>query len=379
MTPSPYQSKLLRLAIAQYRKGLDRHRQAFRHARSTTVATVEVGTALAMIPIFAMVQVSQMAGRRLKQSVKKSKVFGFGRDSAQLLNFSDFGKASLATSEPAGFAEAVMAERSMVQTLRAVGDCLLLSQLRLLVKLEEKQQPLKTGALVKLTGKIKISVSSQITGVACDLETRSLLLVINYSRVWNGLSADQQRALQRQIGQFLPSVEMIQVADGALISSKKATAISRNRNVLTQPFHSFWVEVLRTVAWMKQRYRARAAARLMSGRSQVEGGDFGLRSLPKVCNPDRDEAAIAKLSASTPVSREAISLSANQGKAGAITLINKGVDEDVKQETQPYYWEADVITVGYIEHPFERFLKWVDRILLWIEGQWQLLMRSLGL
>ena len=34
-------------------------------------------------------------------------------------------------------------------------------------------------------------------------------------------------------------------------------------------------------------------------------------------------------------------------------------------------FEAAVVAVDYIEHPLETVLKWIDRLLLWVERQWQ--------
>ncbi len=357
MTPSPYQSKLLRLAIAQYRNGLDRHRRAFRRARSTTIATVEIGTALALVPVFTMVQISQAVGQRLQQSVKKRRMFGFGHEDANRLNFSGFNEATLATSAPSGSDKATTAERSMVKTLRAVGGCLSLDQIKLLSKMDGAIQPLKARVLAKLTDKGRvISVHSQITGVASDLETRSLLLVIGYSQVWNGLSANQQMQLQSQIDRFLPSVGKIQTVQPSCttvstLNNKIAVAVSIKQNVLTQPLRSFWIEVLSAIAWMKQRYhRAKSAARLTSGRDQIEGGGFRLQGLPDVHMSDVDLGAIALNS-----------------------------DNAKNQKGQPYYLDVDVIMVGYVEHPLEKLLKWVDRILLWLEDRWNLVRHKLGL
>ena len=40
-------------------------------------------------------------------------------------------------------------------------------------------------------------------------------------------------------------------------------------------------------------------------------------------------------------------------------------------EYRPSFLEADVISIDYVEHPFERILQWIDRIFLWIEEIWQ--------
>ncbi|MGB3670885.1 MAG: hypothetical protein WA984_12280, partial [Phormidesmis sp.] len=36
--------------------------------------------------------------------------------------------------------------------------------------------------------------------------------------------------------------------------------------------------------------------------------------------------------------------------------------------------EANVIFLGYVEHPLEKLLKWIDKILLWVERQWQIVL-----
>ena len=391
MTPSPYQSKLLRLAIAQYRSGLNRHRQALRQVRSTTVATVEIGAALALAPLFAMVQISRAARRQLKQSVEKN--WGLGRDHNKLLSFSDFDRTSLATAKSSRLIKSSAAERLMVQTLRAVGNCLSFDQMDLLSEMDRTMQPSKTGFLAKLTAKKHISRSSQITGIASDLETRSLRLVIDCSWVWNGLSADQQMQLQSQIDRFLPSIEEGQslqplssstsaLSDGLALSRKMAAAISTKQNALAQPLRSFWVEVLRAVARMKQQYRIRAITLLASGHSQIEGKEVSsvLQSLPEGFLPEHNGHETAKLPVITAVSHGIVSLVAgSRTEFDSNALISQASDDSEKQNSQPYCLEADVITVGYIEHPLEKLLKWVDRLFLWLEAQWQFLKHRWGL
>ncbi|MGB7488156.1 MAG: hypothetical protein WA901_18330, partial [Phormidesmis sp.] len=36
--------------------------------------------------------------------------------------------------------------------------------------------------------------------------------------------------------------------------------------------------------------------------------------------------------------------------------------------------EANVISVDYVEHPLETLLKWIDKILLWVEKRWQIVL-----
>ncbi|MEL7523967.1 MAG: hypothetical protein AAGJ80_20500, partial [Cyanobacteria bacterium J06553_1] len=46
---------------------------------------------------------------------------------------------------------------------------------------------------------------------------------------------------------------------------------------------------------------------------------------------------------------------------------------EVEPGSSTDYIEADVITVEYIEHPLEKVLKWLDRLLLWLESRWRAL------
>ncbi len=144
---------------------------------------------------------------------------------------------------------------------------------------------LSVGLQVELGfGQGKFSSPAQITGVASDLKTRSLLLVLDYSAVWNGLSADQQLRLQHQITAFL------------------------SRGSIRLPFKA------------------------------------------------KDSIAVYKLAepVSTPLFLTKLLCSEKSDRQRVRDVI-----------------EADVVSITYVEHPLEKTLKWVDRILLWIEKQWQ--------
>ena len=38
---------------------------------------------------------------------------------------------------------------------------------------------------------------------------------------------------------------------------------------------------------------------------------------------------------------------------------------------EPHAFEANVKDVNYLEHPLERILRWIDRVLTWCEHRWQ--------
>ncbi len=69
MMSGPYQSNILRFLVGQYRAGVDRHRRAVMTTQSTVALGVEVGSVLAMTPVYAAVRMSQSAKRKLRQSM----------------------------------------------------------------------------------------------------------------------------------------------------------------------------------------------------------------------------------------------------------------------------------------------------------------------
>ncbi|AFZ35729.1 hypothetical protein Sta7437_2180 [Stanieria cyanosphaera PCC 7437] len=48
-------------------------------------------------------------------------------------------------------------------------------------------------------------------------------------------------------------------------------------------------------------------------------------------------------------------------------------------ETAPEWLETDATTVGYVKHPLERLLEWLDLIMLWIENLWAKIWEKLKL
>lgn len=329
MVFNPYQSNLLRFVVGQYRRGVDRHRSAFGQAHTKVKLSAELGTALVVLPIYVAARAAMLAGRRLRQSVSQQQFDTLTPQVRKLLNFSGFDVSGLGSS---GF-EAVDSSSThlqpdsashdaiqglaqpLFQTLVAVGACLSSAQIRALSApgslipdgsgqsqsrlmhwvgrwqaaarqlLSFDREILSVGSKVELgLGRGDLSSPAQITGVASDLKTRSLLLVLNYSAVWNGLSADQQLRLQHQITAFL------------------------SRGSIRLPFKA------------------------------------------------KDSIAVYKLAepVSTPLFLTKLLCSEKSDRQRVRDVI-----------------EADVVSITYVEHPLEKTLKWVDRILLWIEKQWQ--------
>jgi hypothetical protein len=406
MTSGPYQSNLLRFVLGQYRQGLDRHRRAVRQARSTATLGASLGIAVTLLPVYAVVYASQQVGRKLAIASGR---FGMSAKTAALLDFSDFDQ-SLAVEDVTAQSKTVLDSHSlienrvnypveypMVQALLAVGNCLSRAQVKLLlgmttaapssqltVQAVSRSLQQRAANLFGKNSKSKsidrrsagISPSQRITGIASDLQTRSLVLVLGHTTVWNGLSVVQQGQLQSQIAQFLGQETLSREISGPTPSVTAAFMTQPLKFLdanISQPLRSLstWVKAFPLTRWPQPRQNL-------------------LQSFP--ATPDSslgpDLAAVGvDISQSKPASQTLAEVSA------APSLVKTFVKTEVSNLTQPArkiapatrpvaievrcdnsvdcleadYLEADVLAVDYVEHPLEKLLKWVDRVLLRLE------------
>ncbi len=366
MTSSPYQSNLLRFAISQYRRGRDRHRRAVRQTQETATLGMRLGVALTVFPVFALVQASRLAGRRLRQSVNSmrlsghlsGRLFGADAEATELIDFSDFSEQLPTAVESARSAESAQgAEPSllMAQTLRAISVCLSPAQVKLLRAMRRRKGDRSTNLSPAKAG---ACMTGRITAIACDLETRSLVLVLGHTLVWRGLSAEQQQQLWAQISRFInggyPKPGFFQPGSSPKFTPVQADkALPGQANGLMRPMLSFWIEVLKSVVQLKKRPK-----RLSSHIPQLSSG-FGRLSdsspKPRLATGSALIEAASNLQCALPAHRPATSVVKPSGSVSTAD------------------WEADVLAASYIEHPLEKLLKWVDQLLLWIENRWQAL------
>ncbi len=360
-----YQSSALKFVMGQFRQGRDRHRQTVLRARSAAVAGAVLGAALASTPVYAVVR----ASRRVGQNLRRSLAAGFSSiriDPRNLLNLSDFAGI---LAEPSSLTESSVDIKSkdidptsdaaspIIKTLLAVGDCLSLKQVWQLYWTGVPQQV--RGWLRRWTAADQSEnspVKDQITGVASDLATRSLVLVRGHITIWSGLSAAQQSQLQTKITLLLagdqpvsrPTFSAPQSAEAAeaagAIDGVKALTYS---HFLLRPVRFFWVEVLRIISQWQRRYGNPDFARLKSGFTQLS-----------------DVSMPAQLGLNGDCQRQQKSISAAQSKQAKQALPQMRV-------TLKDCVDASAVAIGYVEHPLEIVLKWVDRCLLWLEERWR--------
>jgi hypothetical protein len=385
MTSGPYQSSLVRFAIAQYRQGLARHRVAMRTAYSTAV----MGAAVTLLPVYAVVNASMNAskwvGRSLKRSWQQGELPEMTAKAAKLLNFTDFEESCLIvpTSEALKIPDN-SAESMMVQTLLSVGSCLSLAQVELLsIGCDSAGRfPWRISRVfnkLRWVGKgDEIAVSDQITGIASDLETRSIVLVKNHTAVWNGLSATQQAKLQSKIAGLLAGESAVYVR--SLFSEPGLTF--GQKPSLVSSFRSFWLEVLSVMAWLYRDYspkvfhRSEEAVRLSAASPPrlPLGGEKAAEISLAISNAGAIQTRDPGSAFQTNIA--ATNIAATNLAVLERVAVSKRLASDQTSGEAAYlggadYWETQVIAFDYIEHPLETLLKWVDRICLWMEDRWQ--------
>ncbi len=352
-----YQSRALKFVIGRFQQGRDRHRQAVLKARSAAVSGAVLGAALASTPVYAVVRASRRVGQTLRRSLAAG-FSGIRIDARNLLNFSDFADTFADSSSLAESSLDIKSnsetESPILKTLLAVGACLSPKQVWQLHRRGVSQRLQgwlsRWGVAQQFENR---PVKAQITGVASDLTPRSLVLVRDHTTIWSGLSAAQQSQLQTKITLLLAEEQPVsqsisftaQPAEAAgAIDGVKALTYS---HFLLRPLRFFWVEVLRMISEWQRSYGDKDFARLRSGFVQISDVSMPLQS---VLNGDCQRQK--KTVSSAPPKR------VNR----ALPQISMTLKDCV---------EASAVAIGYVEHPLEIVLKWVDRCLLWLEDRWR--------
>ena len=405
MVSNAYQSNLLRFAVGQYRRGVERHRKALRRSHTSVKLSAELGTALVLLPIYMAARISVAAGKKLRVSMASGTLPAVSTQAIKFLNFSDFeGVADDLTPDLAFDAIAARAvpaiARPMFQMLVAVGNCLSAPQLK---ELAEPSEAIELGSLLsayekdavlgEIVGAGRLSrwvergrvaarqllnfeaaplmnserlaaaVPRKITGVASDVETRSLLLVLDHCVVWNGLSASQKRRLQRQIVTFT-SVDSLSHSRRLMPAITQWFVESR-----MLPWKNSVPQTVLPLPTCSQSIEGTSTGSVLPVRSS--SGDLAVRQTEGSCLLIQSEASgtvPARLNSSNVVALIPTPVRSSK------MLPTKDKTESANQEAI----ETNVVSAIYVEHPLEKMLKWVDRILSWIETRWLWMKRKLA-
>lgn len=403
MVSDSYQSSVLRFVVSHYRRGVNRHRNAFERANSTVKVGAELGTALIGLPIYMTARAAVIAGQKLRRALDKKRLPTLSAQARKVLNFSGFdGLEEAAVELDSTNKLAVDVENSrleqrsgwpLLQTLIAVGNCLSSRQLKLLSGPEEVPEEVlvsdassrESGGGLAIRGRLKgwmaqwrasasrllnfettvsgglstggskLAVVRRVTGVASDLESRSLVLVIDYQTAWKGLSVLQQSRLRCKISTFLGAGEVFLIKNRSTVSLPKILQVSLSALVKRLG-----------IPPSKLAGAARSAVKLAAVKSS---------SIVAVSQPDLNRSAIRVSKVGSLVNQSATDKSLAATSFSTPMAVLDSVPSKLclsrLNDDQRKTLEADVISTTYVEHPLEKLLKWIDRVLLWVEKQWR--------
>jgi hypothetical protein len=306
----PYQSNILRFLVGQYHSGVERHRQAVRKTRAAAIFGVEVAAEVGMV--LAMTPV--YAAVRVSQSA--------GRKLRQPVTKQ---RLSATFSKVAGRLRA------------ASGGEQLAARSQLLISNHAKQ----TGDVEqKATAGLARTISNSIVRVI----SRSAVRVSDIVRITMGrlVTADENEVA------IAPSC--IQTTD----LQSDNTLSNQKKGSLVRPTLSFWVAVLEAVANLKSRWKAkRLKSAFAALPPHARSNELPISQQSRRLKADAVTATLLICSDSVGSLRPA--LEAQLSAAATDSL------------------EAKVTAFEYVEHPLETALRWIDRILSWLETQWKLL------
>ena len=347
MVSGPYQSKLLRLAIRQYRKGVERHQRAVRQTQATAVTGAVLGSAWMLVPLQVAARWSQQWMTHLKRAIAAVRVEKLGASSVE---------SPVESPVESSVDHQVLEDGSAAGSLDAIAQVLATVRGALSIRQTMAIAGRRTGLLRRFAW-FQRSRDVHIVSLASDRKTRRLVLILSDASVYKDLDDLQQQRIRAEIAQRLAvgeqAIPELSSFSGLSVVMSAANEIARSpikSAGLAYSVRAFWVEVLRMVASLrKQRQR-----RLPYGSRRFRahpGYGVGLpgyrRESKAVEGRDRQRLPFFNFAAI---------------KQFAAT--DHSIDHSI---------EADVVSSSYIEHPLEKLLNWVDKGLLWLEQRWQLL------
>jgi hypothetical protein len=62
-----------------------------------------------------------------------------------------------------------------------------------------------------------------------------------------------------------------------------------------------------------------------------------------------------------------LSLPKSAGYLRASQISNQSSTQNSQVEAKPDWIETNATSIGYVKHPLEKILEWLDRVILWLE------------
>ena len=370
----PYQSKLLKFVLNQWQRGLERQDQAWRRLQSTATWSTQV----AIFPVYAILRAVQRAtfalGSATPEQQNPSESISVANDSAAKEHVTDLDHSLTAilshTQQILSLKQKeqlkIKPKSSILRRAKSVvvalvnqakhylpGDLQSTGSSAALTTPQSRAKHLATTHRLQQSGKITTGAATGIdyrstsglaqngTTLASSIQTRRLVLVNSKNEIFDIFTPEQQSDLQHYIARIMQ-------------------AYQQSRTIVPRRHRQLSVKAILAIggvfiATLPMEFR-KAWSQLAAGPQTPE--------LPHITT----SSSLAQPSSQIFYPQTAASATA---KTGNHRLPHRAAKSRRLSSNSPDAFEANVNSVSYVEHPLERVLRWLDRILTWCEGQWQ--------
>lgn len=375
----PYQSRLLKFALGQYQRGLERHRRAMRQV--STAATW--GAQAALYPVYVLFQVSRLVGRQLADRQNPLLSKGKKRSQSQASHLSPLVQAS-------------PLEMPLLTALADVRQWLQIEQRALLAEADATSTDIVQSKATDLQAAAQLLAQ----GIASDIVTQKLVVVDRWNTVWDILSDEQASRLRSQIAWLLTHF---------VPTHRRYFGKHRWRLPLAAPTEQSLPlagAFLRLMGWVQTSAIARVS-NLFAEAALIElpptppelllmaQGQSSLEDQPVQQSPESSQ--VSRAVSRVRVRPTAAAIAQTSGAASGMSSHDSGHDSGRNDNARSAqnastassdsvmvmsdYVETTARTTAYLEHPLEKLLRLIDRALSWVEQQsnqlrhwWQRLM-----
>lgn len=367
----PYKSKLLRFVLQQWQQGLERQDRAWRQLQSTTAW----GAQVAVFPLYAIMRSLERARFILGQSTAESEqpaepippaqgnvtdlehsLTAIFSHTQQLLSSEQKGQLAIApkSSMPRTathllvtvvdrirqqFPKRFRAGRNLTTITKSQHS---FGQLTTHNRTQQKQGHLTTGGAADIQRRTTQSGLAQNgMTLASSLKTRNLVLVNLKNEVFDILTPAQQQDLKHYITRVMH-------------------AYQQSRTIVPHQPKQLSVKTILAIGGV---FLAALPMEFRKAWSQIAPGP----ELPDLPPPISSPQPRSRIFYPQSSARNTVKTRARlQGEAIHSTVpVGRRLSSN-----SPDAFEASVNDVSYLEHPLEKILRWLDRVLTWCERRW---------
>ncbi|MFG6098292.1 hypothetical protein SPB21_23735 [Leptothoe sp. ISB3NOV94-8A] len=370
----PYKSKLLRFVLQQWQQGLERQDRAWRQLQSTATW----GAQVAVFPIYVVMRALERANFALgsnntpdtsssQPTVPTTRAQGNVTDlehsftailthTQQLLSSEDSSQLVIAPSGSL-LSKAQSLLSGVIQRIRQQlpGSQLSTRGSAALTNIQRKQSHLVTSAKPQYRSKgLAVAQSARMrrqaradllqngTTLASSIETQKIVLVNPSNEVFDIFTPEQQADLKHYIACVMNAYR------------ESRTIVPRKTKQLSA----------KTILAIGAVFIAALPMEFRKAWAQVAPGPKALSLPPLETNNPQPRSRVFYPSSAT---KGTVKTRAQRLSSGATHTYSARH----LSSKDPHAFEANINDVSYLEHPLERMLRWLDRVLTWCEHRWQ--------